>query len=427
VKRIIVIGAGVAGLAAAFSARRKGHEVVVVSKGSGASALGGGAVDDVPWEDLARAARVVGKPIGLGALEPDVVAFSEALGIWDLPAEGAPPPFVATIAGRLRPCRGHDAGLLDLGALRDGCVLLPRADRAAWDADAIARTLSAEPIAKHKNLRFVAVDAPVLRFTEEARFPDGDLAVRHDEPARLAWLAERLREAVARNGSPDRPVVGALVGSWLGAQKPRAKELSTLVGLPVGEALVGAGSAAGLRFEAARKRMLGALRVEVIEDHARSIAVSGDTVKVTLSRAGAALEGDIVVLAIGGVVAGGVVYAPPEHVAGEDLPPRGAVPYVLSVDAPVSIGASSRRLDVVASIHGPELDTSTWSRDARPSALEDVGVIAPKGVAARLVLAAGDVVAGKPRTLLEAVSAGLFAGAEAYRPWFPPIRSSSNE
>lgn len=422
--RILVIGAGVAGLAAAFSARRKGYEVVVVSKGSGASALGGGAVDDVPWEELFRAARVVGKPIGLGSLDPEVLAFSEALGLWDLPAEGAPPPFVATIAGRVRPCRGHDSALLDVGSLRDGCVLLPRVDRAAWDADAIARTLSDEPIAKHNHLKFVAVDAPVLRFTEEACFPDGDLAVRHDEPARIAWLAERLREAVARKTSSSLPVVGVLLGSWLGAQKARAKELSTLVGLPVGEALVGVGSSAGLRFEAARKRMLDALRVEVIEDHARSIVVSGDAVKVGLSRSDTLLSGDFVVLATGGVVSGGIVYAPPEHAAGDDLPPRGAVPYALSVDAPVALGASSGRMDVVASIHGPELDTSTWSRDARPSVLEDIGVLAPKGIAARLVLAAGDVVAGKPRTLLEAVISGLHAGNEAHR---PAIRSSSNE
>ena len=60
-RRVLVIGAGVAGLAAAWSAARAGHEVTLLSAGAGASALGGGAVDDVTWESLLRAARVRGE------------------------------------------------------------------------------------------------------------------------------------------------------------------------------------------------------------------------------------------------------------------------------------------------------------------------------------------------------------------------------
>nr|QVV57700.1 anaerobic glycerol-3-phosphate dehydrogenase subunit B [Myxococcales bacterium] len=402
--RVLVIGAGIAGLAAAFRARSRGLETIVVGAGAGASALGGGAVDDVPWEERRRAMRVLGGPLRVRALGPEVVAFSEALGLWDLPAEGASTPLLATVAGRLRPARGRDRGLLDLASLPEGArVVLPRAPRGGWDADAIARTLEAEPLARRAGLRFQAVDIQVLRYADEARINDGDLAMRHDDPARLAWLAERLREGLARAGAG-----AVLLGSWLGVNEARAAELSSRVGVPVGEALVGIGSAAGLRFEAARDRLLASLRAEVVIDRAAALASEGGRVTVKLVRGGP-LSVDAVVLAVGGLAGGGVVYAPPEHEAGDDLPPRGAVPYRLSVDMPASLSVGAGPLNVVASMQGPELDVTAWPTAARAGALEAIGVYCTEGRVAPGVTAAGDVVAGRPRTLLEAVASGLRA------------------
>lgn len=414
-KRVLVLGAGVAGLAAAFAARKKGHAVTVISQGAGASAFGGGAVDDVSWEERARAARILGKPVPIAALATDVVAFSEALGLWDLPDESSAPPFVATIAGRLRPCRGRDLGLLDVGALSRGRVLLPRAPRAAWDADALARTFSDEPFALKTSLTFEPIDADVLRFVEEARFPDGDLAARHDDSSRLGWLALRLREAIARASSlKSEPVVAVLVGSWLGAARARAAELSTLVGVPVGEALVGVGSAAGLRFEFGRRELLTRLQVEHIEARGVKLARSGASWALTQAgerKEAAPLLFDTAILATGGLVGGGIVYAPPEHEADDDMAPRGAVPYALSVDAPVVFRAGARHLDVVASMQGPELDTTLWPHGASPSALEQIGVVVPEAREGKTLFIAGDLAADRPRTLLSAVVSGLQAGS----------------
>jgi glycerol-3-phosphate dehydrogenase subunit B len=404
--RVLVLGAGVAGLAAAFRARRLGLETVVVGAGAGASVFGGGAVDDVPWEERLRAVRVLGHPMRVNALSAEVVAFSDALGLWDLPADGAPMPLVATVAGRLRPARGRDRGLLDLGRLPEGArVLLPRAPRGGWDADAIAATLAGEPVARRAGLRFQAVDISVLRYADESRIGDGDLATRHDDPARLAWLAERLREGIARTGDPPGAV---LLGSWLGVNEARAEELSSRVGLPVGEALLGVGSAAGLRFEGARDRLLAKLHVEVVLDRAAALRTEGGRVTVTLVR-GAPISADAVVLATGGLAGGGIVYAPPEHSAGDDLPPRGAVPYRLSVDMPVAFSAGAAQLGVVASMQGPELDVIAWPSSARTGALEAIGVHCTSGRVAKGVTAAGDVLSGRPRTLLEAVASGLRA------------------
>jgi glycerol-3-phosphate dehydrogenase subunit B len=411
-RRILVLGAGVAGLAAAFAARRKGHAVVVVSAGAGASALGGGAVDDVPWEERLRAARVLGKPVELRALASDVAAFSEALGLWDLPGEGAPPTLLATSAGRLRPARGRDKALLDLAQLSGARVLLPRAPRAGWDADALAATLADDPIARRAGLRFEAIDVPILRFADEARMADADLAARHDDPARITWLAERLRGALAAPRSGHEPVA-VLLGSWLGARSARASALSAQLSVPVGEVLVGVGSAAGFRFDDAQSRMLEALGAEHVVDRAARLRWKGDGVAVDFSRGRPSINAQAAVLATGGVGGGGVVYAPPEHAAREDLPPRAAIPYVLSVDAPVTLSLGAGRLGIVASMQGPELDAAAWPIDARPSALEAIGVLAPEGRAAPEITAAGDIVAGRSRTLLEAVVSGLRAGQTA--------------
>lgn len=417
-RTVVVVGAGLAGIAAAWAARRRGARVVVVSTGAGASALASGAVDDVPWEERARAARQLGFAAELPApdLPAALVELSAALGLWDLPAgRGA---WLASVAGRVRPARGRDRALLDLGQLERARVLLPRADRAGWDADALAAALADEPFARARELRFEAIDAPALRYEDERRIADGDLAARHDAPARLDWLATALKQALARSGGAG----AVLLGPWLGAAAARAEALSAAVGVPVGEALVGVGSPAGLRFEAARDALLRAIGAEVVRGRARAVELGDASVPGSENRMAVAvsIEGrmerivtDAAVLAVGGVVGGGVLYTPPEHAAGQDLPPGGRIPFALSLKAPVTLGDGGAALEVVSSLHGPELDTAAWPDGDQPGLLESVGVRCAGLRAGRGVFAAGDVVAGRPRTALEAVATGLLAGAEA--------------
>jgi len=396
--------------------------VVVVSAGAGASALTSGAVDDVPWEQRARAARLLGFAAEPPAPElPGVLdELAAALGLWELPAGRI--CWLATMAGRLRPARGRDRALLDLGRLSGTRVLLPRADRAGWDADALAAALGDEPLARARGLRFEAIDAPVLRYDDERRIADGDLAARHDDPARLDWLAAGLKRALPRGGG-----IGAvLLGPWLGVKAARADALGASVGVPVGEALAGSGSAAGLRFEAARDALLRAIGAEQVRGRARKVEV-GDAkaqgseariaVSVAVAMEGEGREGrltaDAAVLAVGGVVGGGIAYAPPEHDAGQDLPPGGRPPFVLTLEAPVTLSAGGSALEAVSSLHGPELDAAAWPEGDVPSLLEAVGVSCAGIRAGRDLFAAGDVIAGRPRTALEAVATGLRAGAEA--------------
>jgi glycerol-3-phosphate dehydrogenase subunit B len=107
-----------------------------------------------------------------------------------------------------------------------------------------------------------------------------------------------------------------------------------------------------------------------------------------------------------------VLYAPPEHAAGADLPPGGRVPFALSLRAPVDLSlGGAARMEVVGSLHGPELDAIAWPRAGRPGALETVGVRCEGVRAGEGILAAGDVIAGRPRTALVAAASGIAAGA----------------
>ena len=216
---VVVIGAGAAGTAAAWAARPNA-KVTIVDGGVGATSLTSGAIDDQPWDQLVRAAKTLGEAPKLQPIPSSTAAFAAELGLWSLATEGSS-PLVATTGGWVRPARGLDRSLLDLRSLIGRRVLLPRADRPGWDADSLARAFAAEaPV--ELGLTFEAVDATVLRFEDERRIADAEIASRTDDPARLAWLAtelgrtrDRLGERIAFLRGP-RPFGALRVGRCAG-------------------------------------------------------------------------------------------------------------------------------------------------------------------------------------------------------------------
>jgi glycerol-3-phosphate dehydrogenase subunit B len=253
----------------------------------------------------------------------------------------------------------------------------------------------------------------VLRYREEARISDGDLAARHDDETRASWLGERIAEGVLRASGEGSPIGAVLVGSWLGAAAPRARAVAARAGIAVGEILIGVGGAAGLRFEAARQAFLSAAGVEVISDRATAVTPADSAVTIALERDDAPLVADAVVLALGGIAGGGIVYCPPEHRAGNDLPPAGAVPFSLSLAAKIHFSVDDTPIDIVSSLHGPAIDCTAWPSPEHPGVIESVGVRCEGVRAAEGIVAAGDIVAGRPRTLLAAVESGIQAGRQA--------------
>jgi glycerol-3-phosphate dehydrogenase subunit B len=295
--------------------------------------------------------------------------------------------------------------LLDLATLPQGArIVVPRVPRPEWDADSLARAWSADAFAESRGLRFAAVDAKLLKLAGEDRIAAAELAARHDEPERRAWLRERLRELLAAERAD-----AVLVGPWLGAQRAHSLDL----GVPIGEVLAGVGSPAGMRYEHARDALLAQIGVLLEPRRVSSVSRIDGELRVALEGDGDGLATDAVVLAIGGLVAGGIGYHPAEQDAGRGIAHSARTPFRASVDAAVKLAAQGRTLDVGGSMHGPALDALAWPTDADPGLLEAVGILCDGTLAAPDVFAAGDAVADRPRTLLQAAYSGIRAGANA--------------
>gem|GEM_PF-5310863 len=399
-RRVVVVGAGAAGPAAAWAAARAGAAGGVVSDRPGASELGTGAVDDV------AVAAVDAAPI-----EPDVAAFSAALGLWHLGERGVR---LATPGGVVRAARGCDRALLDLAPLAGACVAVVDLGRAAPDARLLARGLAAGAWARATGTRFepVAVDPPPALAGARGAAPAPPLAA----------LGERL---VAARGAAARAPDAWLLPAWPGLDAPAVAALRAALGQPLGEVTSRPGEVAGARFAQAREALLQVLAVERRAGRAVTVT-AGPAVTLEAPPDGRRewLAADAVVLAVGGLIAGGVAL--------DDAAAPGAPAFRLGVDADVRLALGGRALDPVASLHGVDLvelgltalDRVGVDVDERGRVRVDAdrlptGGVAPPGTEVVLsrrtvpLWAAGGCVAERPRTLLEAVRAGIAAGRGA--------------
>lgn len=395
---VVVVGAGMAGTAAAFSAANLGARVVVLHDRAGSSALYSGALDLGAWE---RTEAVGAVP---GPWEPALVRLVQALGVYRLFGAGpAETGLVATQAGVVRPAHGADLGLLDLAPLAGRHVGIADIERDDWDAPLLARTLGGSAWAARTKTEFSALPVRALRTGHERRIAPYDFAALHDDASRRASLAEALKGVAER-------VDAWLLGPWLGLEPETPRELSLLVPVPVGESTSLMGGPAGARFERARDRLLAEKGIDVRRGRLLSVAARGARLSLKLDPSPgdgpSELEARAVVLATGGVGAGGVVFtwASPGVIRGFELP----------FAAPVTLGLDGEALSGGGSLHGPSLDTVGLG------ALERVGILCdalgrPVGQnpPETCLAVAGDAVAGRPRTMLGAALAGIVAGTVA--------------
>ncbi len=390
---VVVAGAGFAGTAAAFAAARAGARVTLVHDRAGASELYSGAIDLSPWDALPdqAAERAV---LADAALRE----FRAEFGVWALGTR-----HVATRGGVVRRALGADAALLDLTPLAGRRVGVADIGRDDWDAPELAASLSASDWAERTRTTFVAVSVKALRSGHERRITPYDFATVHDDPERLRGLARALAES-------GTEVDGWLLGPWLGLDPATPPALRSLVILPVGEATSPMGGPAGARFERARDRVFASIALETRRGRVGKVSRRGSGFSVTVEPDGDArvveLEAKAVVLATGGVAAGGI------RLGWE--PGRGARGFELAYEAPVLLALDREFLASAGSMFGPDLE------HAGLAALERVGVAtSPEGETVgdseRGLFAAGDAVAGRPRTVLGAVLDGLRVGAAAAR------------
>lgn len=392
---LVILGSGVAGASAAIAARdalgadrADETEVVVVDGGSGASTLAPGALDGESDGDL----RLPFAGFALGACS------------------------VATTAGVVRPASGRDLALLDLDAVSGGVIGVPTSAHHGWDARILAREWNDRSDGHDlRFLRFVPLDATLLRFADERDLPDVDLARRHDDPARLSWLADRLREALARAEPGGETIAALILPPWLGVERPRAEALTALLGLPAGEALATTLGPSGLRFEAARDVAFASRRITVHRARAEALGrrtAGGFSLQLDT---GASLTADAVIFALGGLIGGGLRYTPSGSDLAFALPSRGraTVELALRVDPTLApslpLGLAGRPLLAPGSLFGASPEQLAWPF-TRPAPLERVGLLDEPGTGLHV---AGELAADLPRTWLAAVASGQRAGRAA--------------
>lgn len=405
-ERWAVVGGGVAGVAAAWAARQRGCEVVLYRGRAGATELASGVADWVPWspapvfgERAERALEGAVHDAGQRLTEREA-AFLRELDYWL-----AEPACVATSAGVMRPCRARDPALLDLEMLRGRTVGVVVTEREDWDGELSARALESSPWALRTHTRFRPVVLPWLEERAERRMPAADFAALHDDAAWRGRLVERLVGGCALLGE----CAGLLVGPWLGLDRDSIDALRRATGWVLGECTSPPGGVSGLRFAMARDRLLAKLGVETRDELVEQVVATVDRWQVTSLLANGPEPAqrrsepfDSVVLAVGGLVSGGIRFTPRQE--------QGAA-FCLGLQAPVLFALDGEPLEQVSSTYGFDPMTAQGAWLERAGVLTDgAGRLGQPGL-----YAAGDVVAGAPRTVLAAVRSGIAVVAAATR------------
>jgi thioredoxin reductase len=374
--KVLVLGAGFAGVAAALAARRAGATVTVVHGGAGASELYAGVVDGQPWvEGEAQRALLVELARGLGLrLEPRTI--------------------IASREGVVRSAAGCDRSLLDLAPLAGKRVGLVDAGRDDWDARLLGRAFSESAWAQATGTRFEVVPLDLLERGYQRRVSSFDFATGFERAERPAWLAQLLKNKRGQDAW--------LFGPWLGVRQELAGQLSTAVGVPVGEVTSGPGGVAGARFEMRRDSVLVALPAEVVVQSVASVSANEAGVSLKLVD-GRQLSADALVVASGGFVSGAIEL----RGALSGAEPAGFELAIAGLPAVQVRGEPGHR---VSSLFG--VDLAARGR----TILERVGLpVTAQGkvVGAPHVFAAGDVTAAEKPSVGHALASGLVAGSAA--------------
>ncbi|HKY36029.1 MAG TPA: FAD-binding protein [Polyangiaceae bacterium] len=374
--KVLIIGAGFAGVAAALAAKRAGATVTVVHSRAGASELYAGVVDG--------ALRVVGD--AQRALLPEL---ARALGL-----RLEPRTIIASREGVVRGAAGSDRSLLNLAPLAGKRVGLVDPGRDDWDAPLLARALGESAWARASGTRFEVVPFDLLEKGYQRRVSPYDFASGFERAERPAWLAQLLKN----KRGPD----AWLFGPWLGVRLELASQLSTSVGLPVGEVTSAPGGVAGARFEMHRDSLLLALPAEVVVEPVRSVSARKAGVSIKLDD-GRELLADALVLASGGFVSGAIELR--GSLSGAE--PAG---FALAIEGLPAVEVRGELGHPVSSLFGVDLAARgrvTLERAGLPITSQGAVVGAPR------VFAAGDVTAAETPSVGHALASGLAAGAAA--------------
>lgn len=223
VENVLVVGGGIAALAAALAARAFGAEVRIVGRLRGLSHRASGAWD--AGDPTSLPSLLAGPLTGLHREAQHAVIH--ALGsMRPLAVDARTQPLIATAEGRLRRVASSDDRVLDLaGKTR---IAIAQVEGCGLDARALSRSLNEQD---RDGLRFFVIDVEYGRRMQDALTNASTALARSlDDDASLARLEQALRRAL---GGHD--VDALLMPPILGLDRNAAQRLGQALRLPVGE------------------------------------------------------------------------------------------------------------------------------------------------------------------------------------------------
>ena len=296
---VLVIGGGLAGAAAALTAREAGASVLLCSRAPGATALSSGAADvaaigDLPLREAVRElARRPGHPYALlddSALERGL-AVLRALGYH---GNGQRNVWLLSPLGCVKP-----AALAQPAIAAGDLRALPRDARPGVVSFCGAQAVQAPLLVKGLQRFFpqaLLVASKLFSTRADALRAVPELAAELDRPGRRAELGAELQQSAATH----------LFLPTLGFAEGARAELEAAAGKPVYELLSGPPSVPGLRLQRAIDHALRAAGVQV-----RAGIVEGAPALQLISGSSCEpLEASAVVLATGRFIGGGIRATP---------------------------------------------------------------------------------------------------------------------
>lgn len=275
---VVVVGAGVAGLAAALAARGGGARVRVVGGPRGLSHLASGAWDH---GDLTSLPTPLRRPLGDVRREAERAVLLALGGYRAVPFRADDRPLVATAEGTLRRVLTAERSVLDLTPVPGARVAVAGlASMPLWDARALARSLGEDAVRRGDARRFFAVDLEHARRAHDVLLGSAELARVHDAARARERLAVAILRAVA-----ELPCEAVLLPPVLGSQgEAVVSHLERALGRAVGEVVAGRSIQSerlAQRLEAALDRLDG----ERVSEDAERLVVEAERVVVHTPRA----------------------------------------------------------------------------------------------------------------------------------------------
>ena len=290
-ERLIVVGAGLAGLSACAQALMEKWNVTLIDGGAGASAMMSGAADLYPWK---RQESVVHREEGrLSQRLESAEMFLRSLKTFR-PGTN----HVITGASLIRPTRAVGRGVLGLKEFAGKLIGIADVRRSDFRAAQISSDLSSQPWATATGTRFQSVQVRNVFSEHELDYPQAHFARLLDKERRPRFAAQLVK---IKEETPE--IAALVVGPWLGERGADEDWI-----LPVGETLSPPDGSFGVRFELDRAAWISRNEVEFISGEVNQVRRAGSEISVvSKSKDGMVQEFfcDAVVVATGGLIGGG--------------------------------------------------------------------------------------------------------------------------